>query len=105
VHWFRKKKSCELFLIFATSIEYDGVLFSTWKLSISAKHKHIIGLASGKIKISGDKTVSRCHLALAAFFQPLKEVTLRALCHSFMLSVCASFARHPLASGLLLSVQ
>jgi len=47
------------------------------------------GLDIGKINICGVKMVTRCHLKIKVFFERLKEVILRLLCHSFIASVLA----------------
>jgi hypothetical protein len=45
-------------MVFASSIEDDGVLFFTRKLSISAKKGYVIGYVSGKIGVCSDKMES-----------------------------------------------
>ena len=58
----------QAFVKFHPVAKNDRVLFSTWKLSISAKSGHCFGLDVGKIKACRVKMETRCPLTLAVFF-------------------------------------
>jgi len=58
--------------LFHKFIEADRVLFFTGQLSISAKDKHILGLASGKIDVRKDILETGCHVETASFLEKLR---------------------------------